>query len=479
MRDTAIPAKAGRKRSTVAPRRAAAPAPMGRTSSLGNATLQRRISAAPGAAAMRDAQAMGALRRQLITAARQDPLEAQARSASTGGAGSAPSSTGPAAPSTPLPAPVAAAIASPHRALRSEERCAAPRGGMADARVHTGEAAARATAALGARAFTVGRHIVLGRGEGAAGALAGRRLLAHELAHLEQQRGATPRVQADLKAYNREITEDLPATDSSGMTFSSISKSAEAPALRAALADLIAADKVREVRSENGAISWFSAQHHKDCQLAEIEDALSAAGYAKAGKLARAIYDIHGEYVYSEREMSTTTLFWTNRTPLGKKVQAQAERSLTEWEIRQARRVFGDAINYGNVTIADGSLGAKLGSAFGYARTVGNTIYLPDGSSRNMLLLIHELTHVWQYQTIGAVYAPKALLAQATEGYEYSDDYLTNDETLVEARKNGKTLQDFNLEQQGDILRDYYRALTRESEDPGPWQPFVEDIPGR
>lgn len=478
MRDTAHPAKADRARPSGAPRRTAAAAPARRAATLGNGTLQRWLRASPGAAPLRDAQAMGALRRQLVTAARHDPLEAQARSTAAGGAGRPLSAAAPGAPAPPLPAPVAAAIASPSRALRQDERASAPQGAGVEAHVHTGEAAARAAAALGARAFTVGAHIVLGRGEGVAGSLAGRRLLAHELAHVAQQRGTAPRVQADLKAYNSEVTEDLPGTGD-GLSFSSISKSAEAPALRAALADLIAADKVREVQSGNGVISWFSAQHHKNCQLAEIEDALTAAGYAKAGKLARAIYDIHGEYVYTEREMSTTTMFWTTRTPLGKKVQAQAERSMTEWEIRQARRVFGNAIDYGAVTLADGSPAALLGSLGGYARTVGNTIYLPDGRSRDMLLLIHELTHVWQYQTIGAVYAPKALAAQATEGYEYADDYLTNDETLVEARKKGKTLQDYNLEQQGDILRDYYRALTREGEDPGPWQPFVEDIPGR
>jgi hypothetical protein len=53
-------------------------------------------------------------------------------------------------------------------------------------RVHANPAAARSAAAIEARAFTVGEHIVLGAGE-TADAAAGRRLLAHELAHVVQQ----------------------------------------------------------------------------------------------------------------------------------------------------------------------------------------------------------------------------------------------------------------------------------------------------
>ena len=52
---------------------------------------------------------------------------------------------------------------------------------FAHVRVHAGAAAARSADGLGARAFTVGSHIVLGAGAG------GDALLAHELAHVVQQ----------------------------------------------------------------------------------------------------------------------------------------------------------------------------------------------------------------------------------------------------------------------------------------------------
>jgi hypothetical protein len=61
-----------------------------------------------------------------------------------------------------------------------------------DVRLHTGPAAKDLTNHLGARAFAVGGDIVFGEGEFAPGTLAGRRLLAHELAHVAQSGSAPP-----------------------------------------------------------------------------------------------------------------------------------------------------------------------------------------------------------------------------------------------------------------------------------------------
>jgi hypothetical protein len=61
-------------------------------------------------------------------------------------------------------------------------------------RIHTGDAAAEAARLLDARAFTVGSHIVFGKEQYRPDSDDGRRLLAHELAHVCQQRGATRRV---------------------------------------------------------------------------------------------------------------------------------------------------------------------------------------------------------------------------------------------------------------------------------------------
>lgn len=57
-------------------------------------------------------------------------------------------------------------------------------------RVHDGGAAARSARDVQARAYTVGSDIVFGAGQPAATSIAGARLLAHELTHVVQQRGA-------------------------------------------------------------------------------------------------------------------------------------------------------------------------------------------------------------------------------------------------------------------------------------------------
>ena len=59
-------------------------------------------------------------------------------------------------------------------------------------RVHTGAQAGQAAEDFGARAFTMGSDIVFGAGRFAAGTQAGRRLLAHELAHVVQQQRYAP-----------------------------------------------------------------------------------------------------------------------------------------------------------------------------------------------------------------------------------------------------------------------------------------------
>lgn len=60
-------------------------------------------------------------------------------------------------------------------------------------RVHANAEAAMSAAALGARAYTVGQHIVWGESRESLEHSAGRYLLAHELAHVVQQRGGSGR----------------------------------------------------------------------------------------------------------------------------------------------------------------------------------------------------------------------------------------------------------------------------------------------
>lgn len=60
---------------------------------------------------------------------------------------------------------------------------------LSGVRVHTDAGAAQSAQAIGARAFTLGRNIVFNSGEYQPHSQTGRRLLAHELAHVRQQGG--------------------------------------------------------------------------------------------------------------------------------------------------------------------------------------------------------------------------------------------------------------------------------------------------
>jgi hypothetical protein len=82
-----------------------------------------------------------------------------------------------------------------------------------DARVHTGTLAHALSRAVSARAFTVGRDVFFAAGEYRPHLATGRRLLAHELAHVVQQRGAPagPTLRATLPGDAHERAADAAA----------------------------------------------------------------------------------------------------------------------------------------------------------------------------------------------------------------------------------------------------------------------------
>ena len=90
---------------------------------------------------------------------------------------------------------VAERIGSESRPVRDYPQTAPTRPDFSQVRVHTGPKAAESARALGARAYTVSNAVVFGEGQYAPETSAGRRLLAHELTHVMQQR-ATPALSA-------------------------------------------------------------------------------------------------------------------------------------------------------------------------------------------------------------------------------------------------------------------------------------------
>lgn len=140
-------------------------------------------------------------------------------------------------------------------------------------------------------------------------------------------------------------------------------------------------------------------------------------------------------------------------------------RPLTAVEEQEARKVFGDSLDYWRIRLDEWSLIAHFG-AYSYrkrtkktakhmAMTVFNTIHFSrriecEPGNADMAWLIHELTHTAQSEHTGGGFMIESLVAQGKEGYDYGGP----------AALAGKNLRDFNREQQGDIVKDYYWIIS-------------------
>ncbi|TVQ11345.1 MAG: DUF4157 domain-containing protein [Bacteroidetes bacterium] len=164
-------------------------------------------------------------------------------------------------------------------------------------------------------------------------------------------------------------------------------------------------------------------------------------------------------------------------------------RPMTSTEKSEAQKVFGNKIDYSLVRIDEYSLIAWIGKKKENADNMAVTTFHTINFSRkieaqkgtsDMAWLIHELVHVWQYEKMGAMYMARAVHAQNNAGYDYKGI-----DKLQEKQDEG--LNGFNLEQQGDIISDYYRILYMEegltpkwakSEDPdiSVYKSYVEDL---
>ena len=111
-------------------------------------------------------------------------------------------------------------------------------------------------------------------------------------------------------------------------------------------------------------------------------------------------------------------------------------------------KVFGSTVPFHLVRIDEAALLGPASTKREY--TSFHTINGWGGIALDTL--IHELTHVWQYETAGAIYMPQALHAQATGGYDYGDL-----RGLHAARAAGLDILSFNREQQAQIVQDFFR----------------------
>lgn len=134
-----------------------------------------------------------------------------------------------------------------------------------------------------------------------------------------------------------------------------------------------------------------------------------------------------------------------------------SERPLTPGEIALARRVFKDSIDYGKVKIHKGRyiVGQPDNSGItpnGEIYVVGAQTYFDDYSVATVYqrsFFIHEMAHVWQYQ----LKVLKPIAAAIGEFFRHRFDYAkAYDYELVP----GKDLLKYRIEQQAQIIQDYY-----------------------
>jgi hypothetical protein len=138
------------------------------------------------------------------------------------------------------------------------------------------------------------------------------------------------------------------------------------------------------------------------------------------------------------------------------------QRKLTAGEIALARTAFGDRIDYGKVKLSDGP-GSNAAAHIAFMKgnpaiTIGSTLYFkhdfcPDFSvpGQNGTSFMHEMTHVWQYRTLGmpaffARYGAELVQAKGKPNDMYK--YVEGETKFTGAM----------LEAQAQMVGDYYKA---------------------
>jgi len=118
---------------------------------------------------------------------------------------------------------------------------------------------------------------------------------------------------------------------------------------------------------------------------------------------------------------------------------------LSRGEISDAQTIFGSSIDLAHVRIVYSPI-------ISAPTTLGNTIRVPPGYSIPRRVLIHELTHIWQFQTQGSGYISDSAFHQLAAFLTRGDRGAAYDYQIV----HGKSFHDYTAEQQASIVEDYF-----------------------
>lgn len=140
-------------------------------------------------------------------------------------------------------------------------------------------------------------------------------------------------------------------------------------------------------------------------------------------------------------------------------------RGLTEGEKKMVKDVFGDSIDFSKVKIQHGKYlpfqsddvaMAPNGNIYFPASTYANDFSAANAGKKHHF--IHEMTHVWQHQRGHNV---------LWDGAKKQAGYLIFSKDVYAYKIDpNKKLSDYNLEQQGDLIADYYSAFHHQGTSP-------------
>ena len=137
------------------------------------------------------------------------------------------------------------------------------------------------------------------------------------------------------------------------------------------------------------------------------------------------------------------------------------QRRLSDAEIHYAGEIFGNNLDYNAVRITRGSVLALFSATstgnrinFQSHHFAGDSLALSDAG---MLVLIHELTHVWQFQQAGYGYIFSSLSAQICAWVKTGSRRGAYD-WRKPWRRNVPWAQ-WNAEQQAQCIGDYNAAI--------------------
>jgi hypothetical protein len=186
-------------------------------------------------------------------------------------------------------------------------------------------------------------------------------------------------------------------------------------------------------------------------------------------------------------------------------------RKMTPEEIAEAKIVFANTLDYNRIYFASESLVNDIifgiqdffsGNPESRAFVTDTLVNFDVDEGIERHTMIHELTHVWQFEVTGPFYMSEAIHAQvAGEGYNYGYekggpdveievDYTGTKRKFTEGPLTGKGAEDdldaangnfgsFNREQQGQITMHYFvrRVLQkRPPADYAKWQPYINVV---